>query len=249
MTANKRVLQRLDKTVVDIVASASHCVMYELGGGKNSPSWEKKDVEGSLFIVKRSTACPYSLIVLNRNSPSNFTQDIDGKTQTKIMEKLLMFKTVDTETKADLVRGLYFHDESERDSVNATFERIINKLEVSSLLPLQQATPEVAEATPVTQSGTVDEIATATLLSQLGINPKSPGLNSTEATNQPPAINSPAALTNTAKPTNTYSPGMILDKKSLQLSLMSLIQDERFIDLIHAQYVKVTSARAGNKQM
>ncbi len=41
-------------------------------------------------------------------------------------------------------------------------------------------------------------------------------------------------------------PPMILDKKNLQLTLLSLIQDERFIDLIHAQYVKIVQARGGN---
>ena len=39
-------------------------------------------------------------------------------------------------------------------------------------------------------------------------------------------------------------PGVALDKKSLQLALLSLIQDERFIDLLHAQYLKVAHARA-----
>ena len=37
---------------------------------------------------------------------------------------------------------------------------------------------------------------------------------------------------------------IVFDKKSLQLSLLSLIQDERFLDLIHAQYLKVAHARA-----
>mmetsp|Transcript_15978 Transcript_15978/g.24866 ORF Transcript_15978/g.24866 Transcript_15978/m.24866 type:complete len:142 (+) Transcript_15978:93-518(+) len=39
-----------------------------------------------------------------------------------------------------------------------------------------------------------------------------------------------------------------LDKKSLQLALLSLIQDERFLDLIHAQYLKVASSRAQREQ-
>jgi mRNA-decapping enzyme 1B len=39
-------------------------------------------------------------------------------------------------------------------------------------------------------------------------------------------------------------PPPTLDKKSLQLALLSLIQDDRFLDLIHAQYLKVAHARA-----
>lgn len=39
----------------------------------------------------------------------------------------------------------------------------------------------------------------------------------------------------------------LLDKKNLQLALLSLIQDDRFLDLIHAQYLKVATARGDKK--
>jgi mRNA-decapping enzyme 1B len=39
------------------------------------------------------------------------------------------------------------------------------------------------------------------------------------------------------------NPGMALDKKSLQLALLSLIQDDRFLDLVHSQYLRVVHAR------
>jgi hypothetical protein len=42
------------------------------------------------------------------------------------------------------------------------------------------------------------------------------------------------------RPSNTF----VLDKKSLQLTLLSLIQDDRFIDLVHSQYLKVVRTRA-----
>ena len=57
----------------------------------------------------------------------------------------------------------------------------------------------------------------------------------------------PSMGTTTPTPSSASSmipPGVALDKKSLQLALLSLIQDERFIDLLHAQYLKVAHARA-----
>jgi mRNA-decapping enzyme 1B len=39
-----------------------------------------------------------------------------------------------------------------------------------------------------------------------------------------------------------------LDKKSLQLALLSLIQDDRFLDIIHAQYLRVVKARDTHRQ-
>jgi len=41
---------------------------------------------------------------------------------------------------------------------------------------------------------------------------------------------------------------LVLDKKSLQLSLLSLLQEDRFIDIIHSQYLKVVRKRAERQQ-
>jgi mRNA-decapping enzyme 1B len=42
--------------------------------------------------------------------------------------------------------------------------------------------------------------------------------------------------------------GVALDKKSLQLALLSLIQDDRFLDLLHSQYLRVVHARVKKQQ-
>jgi mRNA-decapping enzyme 1B len=42
--------------------------------------------------------------------------------------------------------------------------------------------------------------------------------------------------------------GIALDKKSLQLALLSLIQDDRFLDLLHSQYLRVVHARSKKQQ-
>ena len=75
--------------------------------------------------------------------------------------------------------------------------------------------------------------AAAVLLSPLSIS------NSTNTES-----NVPKQHQHVAQQQQTYLNNNVLDKKSLQLSLLSLIQDERFLDLIHAQYIKVTHARA-----
>ena len=59
------------------------------------------------------------------------------------------------------------------------------------------------------------------------------------------ASSSPApSATAAAAAASRLPAGVALDKKSLQLALLSLIQDDRFIDLLHAQYLKVAHARA-----
>ena len=104
---------------------------------------------------------------------------------------------------------------------------------------------------PAAATGSLDAGAAASaLLSPLTI------LSNSSNTSETPAANDTAtAATTTTTTTTNASPvsdnttsTMVLDKKNLQLALMSLIQDERFLDLIHAQYVKVAQARANKKE-
>lgn len=57
-----------------------------------------------------------------------------------------------------------------------------------------------------------------------------------------------SATTGTTTTTTTTLPALALDKKSLQLTLLSLLQDDRFIDLVHSQYLKVVRTRAAKQQ-
>ena len=59
-------------------------------------------------VVSQKEDRAFDIVVLNRNSPTNFVHALDETVQVKIMEKLLMFK------KGEQVHGLYFHDTGER---------------------------------------------------------------------------------------------------------------------------------------
>ena len=56
LEANKRTLLKVDPALARVLATASHAAMYELVGGKAAAVWEKKDVEGSLFITERNSS-------------------------------------------------------------------------------------------------------------------------------------------------------------------------------------------------
>jgi len=62
---------------------------------------------------------------------------------------------------------------------------------------------------------------------------------------QPTEANTNAAASGSAGSSNSSSnQGVALDKKSLQLALLSLLQDDRFLELLHSQYLRVVHARA-----
>ncbi|ONK56995.1 uncharacterized protein A4U43_C10F15460 [Asparagus officinalis] len=63
---NLTVLQRIDPHVEEILITAAHVTFYEFNIELNQ--WSRKDVEGSLFVVKRNTQPRFQFIVMNRRN-------------------------------------------------------------------------------------------------------------------------------------------------------------------------------------
>ncbi|XP_057733604.1 uncharacterized protein LOC130948758 [Arachis stenosperma] len=61
---NLTVLQRINPFVEEILITTAHVTFYELN--IDLSQWSHKDVEGSLFVVKRNTQPRFQLIVMNR---------------------------------------------------------------------------------------------------------------------------------------------------------------------------------------
>jgi len=248
--ANLRVLQRLDRSILDILGSATHVVVYEFKEAQHE--WEKCDTEGSLFVVKcdisSQNSCRFQLIVLNRNSTENMVVPITRSFQMQVREPYLIFRY------SKNIHGIWFHNGEERSTVHALLERIVKSQPKDFGTPTAKSGDKEAESSqmqPAAATGSLDAGAAASaLLSPLTI------LSNSSNTSETPAANDTAtAATTTTTTTTNASPvsdnttsTMVLDKKNLQLALMSLIQDERFLDLIHAQYVKVAQARANKKE-
>ncbi|XLS68250.1 hypothetical protein HN51_019273, partial [Arachis hypogaea] len=61
---NFTVLQRIDPFVEEILITATHLTFYEFN--IDLSQWSRKDVEGFLFVVKRSNFCSFSFIILQQ---------------------------------------------------------------------------------------------------------------------------------------------------------------------------------------
>ena len=216
--ANLRVLQRQDKSIEDILVSATHVVLYQF----STAGWQKLDVEGSLFLVKRREMMPrFRLLVLNRNSTNNYQVDITESFQMQNKDPYLIFRKPD-----NTIQGMWFHNGPEREQVAALLQKVVKSLQVD---------PDTAATEALMMS-------VITLGEKNGKQQQPP----TPPVHRPsPQTTPPRTTTSQSTPPQQNHP--VLDKKSLQLALLSLLQDDRFLDLIHAQYLKVAHARANRK--
>ena len=226
--ANLRLLKRsVDRSITDILGGATHVVLYHFHDEKQS--WEKSDVEGSLSLAVRGqgSSPKHVLVILNRNSPNNYPMDFTSDFQLQKSDPFLIFKNKENGSGAATIRGIWFPNDNERDTMN--------ELLVGVLKNLKENPPPAPAPAPVADRNA----ATASLFAALNISSSS----QSQLAQQHSTPSRPPASAQTSSPSHSNQQP-ILDKKSLQLALLSLIQDDRFLDLIHAQYLKVHNARA-----
>lgn len=116
---NLTVLQRLDPHIQDILFTAAHVTLYDFDVDKCQ--WSRKDVEGSLFVVKRRAKPRFQFIVMNRRSTENLVQDVLDGFECEVQVPYLLYRNA-----AQEVNGIWFYNTQECEEVASLFSRISN---------------------------------------------------------------------------------------------------------------------------
>ena len=114
-------LRRVDPSIVEILASATHATLYNFGADQE---WERADVEGPLFIAARNAHPRVRLVVLNRLSMTNMVEDVDETFELEVVDRYLIFRRSDDETR---IRGLWFHSLEEHARMGEILERLVDE--------------------------------------------------------------------------------------------------------------------------
>ncbi|XP_044506318.1 mRNA-decapping enzyme-like protein [Mangifera indica] len=116
---NLTVLQRIDPFIEEILITATHVTFYEFNIESNQ--WSRKDVEGSLFVVKRNTQPRFQFIVMNRRNTENLVENILGDFEYEVKVPYLLYRNASQE-----VNGIWFYNPHECDKVANLFSRVLN---------------------------------------------------------------------------------------------------------------------------
>ncbi|XWS71446.1 hypothetical protein CRYUN_Cryun03dG0138600 [Craigia yunnanensis] len=115
---NITVLRRIDPFVEEILITAAHVAFYEFN--IDLSQWSRKDVEGSLFIVKRNTQPRFQFIVMNRRNTDNLVENLLGDFEYEVQDKYLLYRNASQE-----INGIWFYDARELEEVANLFSRIL----------------------------------------------------------------------------------------------------------------------------
>ena len=259
--ANLKLLQKTcDATIQTILQSATHVVLYEF----KDNNWNKCGVEGSCFLVASPTSV--QLIILNRHSANNFILPVVPTLQVQDQAPYLILQS------PSRTSGIWFHSADERIAVTSNLQAVLPQLaagtfafpaRAASAPPPRAPLPGASSTTVATAAAAAAATTTvnaaevtqderdhlAALLSQTALAATSGGGDANTNNNNQRSHSAPKPVA-TTNPTSSASPphmpggSVALDKKALQSTLLSLIQDERFLDLLHSQYLRVVHARA-----
>ncbi|XP_050381769.1 mRNA-decapping enzyme-like protein isoform X2 [Argentina anserina] len=141
---NLTVLQRIDPNIEEILITAAHVTFYEFNIENNQ--WSRKDVEGSLFVVKRNTQPRFQFIVMNRRNTDNLVENLLGDFEYEVQVPYLLYRNA-----AQEVNGIWFYNSRECEEVANVFTRILNaysKVPPKSKVASSKSEFEELEAVP-----------------------------------------------------------------------------------------------------
>ncbi|RWS05640.1 mRNA-decapping enzyme 1A-like protein [Dinothrombium tinctorium] len=116
---NLRTLKRVDGSIVAIEGSATQVAVYKFSSSINE--WERKEIEGSLFVVKRSTIPSYSLVVINRLNTTNMIEAINEKLDLKLEPPYLLYKNDKSH-----IYCIWFYDRSECTLIGERIQNLVS---------------------------------------------------------------------------------------------------------------------------
>lgn len=141
---NLTVLQRIDPFVEEILITAAHVTFYEFN--IDLSQWSRKDVEGSLFVVKRNTQPRFQFIVMNRRNTDNLVENLLGDFEYEVQAPYLLYRNAVQE-----VNGIWFYNARECEEVANLFSRLLNaysKVPQKSMVSSKKSEFEELEAVP-----------------------------------------------------------------------------------------------------
>ncbi|KAL1558244.1 ubiquitinyl hydrolase 1 [Salvia divinorum] len=117
---NLTVLQRIDPCVQEIIAGATHVAIYQFD--TDTFEWSRKNVQGTLFVVKRNTEPHFQFTVMNRNSTENLVESLWGDFVYEVHGPYVLYRNHCKE-----VNGIWFYDTKECEEIAKLFNRVLNE--------------------------------------------------------------------------------------------------------------------------
>mmetsp|Transcript_60075 Transcript_60075/g.127263 ORF Transcript_60075/g.127263 Transcript_60075/m.127263 type:complete len:194 (-) Transcript_60075:83-664(-) len=140
MQSMLQTLQMQDEMVEEVLVYSKFVVVYFLQQDQQNPGWRKANIEGPVYIYRRRTAPYFKLLVKHQSSSNDLVDNVHPQWELDCQKNYVFYKVEDPEEK---IRGLWFHEDSERLRVEEIMKRVLKDLQNG---PPRQAPPQAQVA-------------------------------------------------------------------------------------------------------
>lgn len=147
-------LQHQDSDIDHIVVYSKFVVAYLLQQDGPNPGWRKANIEGPVYLVHRRSNPRYQLLVKNQFSTNDLLDNLHPEWELDCQKNYVFYKVEDA---AKRIRGLWFHDDAERQKFEASLEKTLSEIRSGDLRPETQ--PRKMESNQPEQGTTSAESA------------------------------------------------------------------------------------------
>jgi len=118
-------LQQQDPDITNIVNYSKFVVAYLLQQDGPNPGWRKANIEGPVYLVRRNTLPRYKLMVKNQFNTSDLADSLHPDWELDCQKNYVFYKIEDS---TERIRGLWFHDDAERQKIEASLEQTLEAI-------------------------------------------------------------------------------------------------------------------------
>jgi hypothetical protein len=117
--------QQQDASIDNIVVHSKFVVAYLLQQDGPNPGWRKANIEGPVYLVRRRAKPRYQLIVKNQFNNNDLLDSLHPDWELDCQKSYVFYKVEDTSKR---IRGLWFHDDNERQRIEKTLEMVLDEI-------------------------------------------------------------------------------------------------------------------------
>ncbi|SCO71691.1 mRNA-decapping enzyme subunit 1, putative [Plasmodium vivax] len=120
-----KMLKSIDIYITEIIMKSSFVTVYKMK--EDELKWVRADIEGFLYIVRRSIKPTYRLIITNKKNENHLVQDIHGRINLSTDQNYIFYRVHNEESNLKSTYSLWFYSTEEKEKIYSMLRELVDR--------------------------------------------------------------------------------------------------------------------------
>ncbi|SBT33411.1 mRNA-decapping enzyme subunit 1, putative (DCP1) [Plasmodium ovale wallikeri] len=120
-----KMLKSIDIYITEIIMKSCFVTVYKMK--EDELKWTRADIEGFLYIVRRSVKPFYRLIITNKKNENHLLQDINASMNLSTDQNYIFYRIINGENKFKSIFSLWFYSTEEKEKIYNVLKDIVEQ--------------------------------------------------------------------------------------------------------------------------